>query len=60
MENGQETLVIVLILRAAELPQCGDPAGLFNFTDTEGTTNVLQAPGLYCFRSVHFFVEEQL
>ena len=59
MENGQEILVTAQILREAELPQCGDPAGLFSFTDTEGITTVRQAPGLYCFRAVHFFVEEQ-
>lgn len=48
MENGQE---IALMLRAVELPQCDDPAGLFRFNDTEGKTDVLQTQVLYCFRA---------
>lgn len=44
-------LVIALILRAVELSQCDDPARLFNFNDTEGITDVLQAQALYCFRA---------
>jgi len=59
VEHGPEILVIALIARAAELPQCGDPAGLFSFTDTEGIAIVLQAPRLYCFRAMYFFVGEQ-
>lgn len=31
-------------------------AGLFSFTDTEGITTVLQDPGLYCSKAVHFLL----
>lgn len=44
-------LVVALILRAVELSQCDDPAGLFNFNDTESKTDVLQAQALYSFRA---------
>lgn len=39
--------------------QCSNSAGLCSFTDTEGITTALQAPGLCCFRALNFFVEEQ-
>lgn len=59
MKNGEETLVIAMIVRVAELAQGGCPAGMFSFADIEGITTVLQTLGLHCFRAVHFVVKEQ-